>query len=372
MEDQKGPAVRASSSCSAAAAVAAPAPPPPLPALTPPPPPPPQPSSSSAVAAAAAPKEEPLPPADGGQRVRFSVELKPGETTIVSWKRLLKESNKVAGSLPIASVAMRPLAVQVGTGAPVGEPSSSPKEAPKRRRRRDSTKLHGDGSHVLVPGGPAKVGSMRIKDAARNAPVMGRKPSPAKVYAPYGEHYSEEGRSLKYKSKTTTTVYKRKSADFTIKSEEQSTMRVPNKDVLSLPLELKYFDKHKSGVLASEDSTHRASVSHSFDPLYQASRSKGQVEFQPKKLLKSETGEVSAKIRRKEKYSSNAFPAMNSSASVYPMHAVVSTSLLKNLSVLSIALPLLLQASQGKISEDELIDRLMGILGHLVQRKTLK
>lgn len=32
----------------------------------------------------------------------------------------------------------------------------------------------------------------------------------------------------------------------------------------------------------------------------------------------------------------------------------------------------LLQANQGKISEDELIDRLMGILGHLVQRKTLK
>lgn len=213
------------------------------------------------------------------------------------------------------------------------EPSSSPKEAPKRRRRRDSTKLHGDGSHVLVPGGPAKVGSMRIKDAARNAPVMGRKPSPAKVYAPYGEHYSEEGRSLKYKSKTTTTVYKRKSADFTIKSEEQSTMRVPNKDVLSLPLELKDFDKHKSGVLASEDTTHRASVSHSFDPLYQASRSKGQVEFQPKKLLKSETGEVSAKIRRKEKYGSSDFPAMNSSMSVYPMHAVVSTSLFENLSV---------------------------------------
>ncbi|CAL9150353.1 unnamed protein product [Musa hybrid cultivar] len=505
MEDQKGAAVRASSSSSSsAAAVAAPAPPPPLPALAPPPPAPPQSSSSSDVAAAAAaPKEEPLPPADGGQRVRFSVELKPGETTIVSWKRLLKESNKGGGSLPIASVAERPLAVQVGTGGPPAEnelkdavpppnrfsaviekierlymgkqssdeeelddipdddqydtedsfiddaeldeyfqvdkmstkhngyfvnkgkleqiePSSLPKEAPKRRRRRDSTKLHGDGSHVLVPGGPAKVGSMRIKDAARNAPVMGRKPSPAKVYAPYGEHYSEEGRSLKYKSKTTTTVYKRKSADFTIKSEEQSTMRVPNKDVLPLPLELKDFDKHKSGVLASEDTTHRASVSHSFDPLYQASRSKVQVEFQPKKLLKSETGEVSAKIRRKEKYGSSNFPAMNSSMSVYPMHAAQPSTRVKESSSMrpkgttlerairdlekivaecrppsldvhevdpafqgikrrlpqevkqKLAKVARLSASQGKISEDELIDRLMGILGHLVQRKTLK
>jgi len=31
-----------------------------------------------------------------------------------------------------------------------------------------------------------------------------------------------------------------------------------------------------------------------------------------------------------------------------------------------------MQSSQNKISEDDLIDRLMGIVGHIVQRKTLK
>jgi len=31
-----------------------------------------------------------------------------------------------------------------------------------------------------------------------------------------------------------------------------------------------------------------------------------------------------------------------------------------------------MQASQNKISEDDLIDQLMGIVGHIVQRKTLK
>ena len=31
-----------------------------------------------------------------------------------------------------------------------------------------------------------------------------------------------------------------------------------------------------------------------------------------------------------------------------------------------------MQVNQGKISEEELINRLMGIVGHLVQRRTLK
>jgi ubinuclein len=31
-----------------------------------------------------------------------------------------------------------------------------------------------------------------------------------------------------------------------------------------------------------------------------------------------------------------------------------------------------MQVNQGKIPEDELINRLMGMMGHLVQRRTLK
>lgn len=33
-----------------------------------------------------------------GDRQMFTVELRPGETTIVSWKKLMKDSNKVNGS----------------------------------------------------------------------------------------------------------------------------------------------------------------------------------------------------------------------------------------------------------------------------------
>lgn len=35
-----------------------------------------------------------------GDRQVFTVELRPGETTIVSWKKLLKDANKVNGSTP--------------------------------------------------------------------------------------------------------------------------------------------------------------------------------------------------------------------------------------------------------------------------------
>ncbi|WOK94578.1 ubinuclein-1 [Canna indica] len=503
MEDPKGAAPRASSSSLAAAAAA------PVVALEAPPPPL-HPSSSSAAvpASAAPPKEERLPPAAEGQRLRFSVELKPGETTIVSWKRLLKESGKAGGLPPNAAKADPPVAVaaaQVGAvSAPLAdelkdaapppnrfsaviekierlymgkqssdeedlndipdddqydtedsfiddteldeyfqvdkmstkhngyfvnkgkleqvEASSSPKEAPKKRRRKDSTKLHGEASHVPFSSDSANASNMRIKDAGRNAPVVGRKLSPAKAYAPYGEHYSEEGRHLKYRSKISTAVHKRKTTDFSTKPEEQTAM-VPYKDVPSLPLELKDVDKHKAGAHTYKGTTqsHRSRTSDSFEPSYQASRDKGQVEFHSKKSINGETGAVSAKVRRKEKHGSMDFSSMNSPGNAYPTHAAHQSSTrvregsslrpkgttleraIRDLEKIvaecrppsvdvqdvdpafqgikrrlpqevkqKLAKVARLSASQGKISEDELIDRLMGILGHLVQRKTLK
>ena len=219
------------------------------------------------------------------------------------------------------------------------EPSTSLKEAPSKRRRNDSTNLHGDGN-VLVPSGPVNVDNMHIKDAARNAPEVGRKPKPGKIYATYGvgEHYSEEGRHIKYKSKGTTTAYKSKSSDFTIKSEKQSTkvsdslqsiMRVPYKDGFLQPLELKCLDKHKDVVLALKNTGHRSRASDSFGPLYQVSCNEGHMEFQSKKSLHSDAGEVYATIRSKERYGSSDFLAMNSPGSAHPMHEAVSFLLYK-------------------------------------------
>ncbi|XP_042464868.1 ubinuclein-1-like isoform X2 [Zingiber officinale] len=471
-------------------AAASAAPPPLAPSLpTPPPAAAVAPSSSAAVSL----QKEPAP-SGGDQRLRFSVTLKPGETTIVSWKRLLKENGKGQGDPPVAGPADRPPAAQPGeVAAPsaedpkdavpppnrfsaviekierlyVGNESSdeelddipdddqydtedsfiddteldeyfqvdkmstkhngyfvnkgkleqiesslSPKEVPKKRRRKDTPKLHGDGSHAIVSDNPPNAGNVRAKDAARSGSVVGRKLNPAKVYASYGGHYNEEGRSLKYRSKATTAVSKRKSADFTM-PEEQSTMRLPYKDILSTPSELKDFDKHKAGAGA----THRSRTSDSLD---QAFRDKVQVDFHSKKLHNGETREASTKVRRVDRYSTSDAFSMNSPGSSYPVHSTQSSSraregssvrpkgttlerAIRDLEMIvaecrpptlvvqdadpafqsikrrlpqpvkqKLAKVARLSASQGKISEDELVDRLMGILGHLMQRKTLK
>ncbi|KAG6487059.1 hypothetical protein ZIOFF_055641 [Zingiber officinale] len=472
--------------------------------------------------AAASLQNEP-PPTDGAQRLRFSVTLKPGETTIVSWKRLLKDNDKGQRSPPVAALADRPLAAQsgevdapsaadpkdavpppnrfsaviekierlyvgnqssdeeldgipdddqydtedsfiddaelrwngIGCQLPVGrgqrdsfggwdagdegdeyfqvdkmstkhngyfvnkgkleqiESSLTPKEAPKKRRRKDTPKLHGDGSHIIVSNDPANAGKVRAKDAARSSSVAGRKLNHAKVYASYGEHYNEEGRSLKYRPKATTTVSKRKSVDFTTTSEEQSIARLPYKDISSTPSGLKDFDKHKANVGTS----HRSRAS---DFLDQAHRDKGQVYFQSKKLLNGGTREASTKVRHADRYNSGDAFSMNSSGSSYHVHSAKPFSRVKEGSSVrpkgttlerairdlemivaecrpptlivrdadpafqsikrrlpqpvkqKLAKVARLSASQGKISEDELVDRLMGILGHLMQRKTLK
>lgn len=89
-------AIPSSSSSSAAAA-----------AVVPSPPPAPQQAPAPAVARAAAAAPE---AAAGSRRQLFSVELRPGETTIVSWKKLQKEAVEAAPTSPqpLAVVAAEP------------------------------------------------------------------------------------------------------------------------------------------------------------------------------------------------------------------------------------------------------------------------
>ncbi|XP_073102368.1 ubinuclein-1 isoform X2 [Elaeis guineensis] len=303
------------------------------------------------------------------------------------------------------------------------EPMASPNVAPKKRRRKDSTKVHGE-DHDHVPNESINMGNMRIKAAARSAPLAGKKlSSSAKVLAlPYVENYYEENKLIDDKLNAPTGAYKKRFADLTINSENPP-VKLLNKDISSLPLESKDFDKHKA-VMPSKDLTHKSrGTGNSFDPMYQTSQDKGvssQVEFQSRRLPNGENEEVSAKLRRKEKYGTGEFPDMNSSGSVYPMPAQPTFTRVKEGSTVrpkgttlerairdlekivaesrppsiyvqemdpssqgvkrrlpqevkqKLAKVARLSASQGKVSEDELIDRLMGILGHLVQRKTLK
>lgn len=56
--------------------------------------------------------------AETGERLRFRVELKSGETTIVSWKRLLKEVGK-GGQSPSVQQPLPVSQDQVGSGGAV-------------------------------------------------------------------------------------------------------------------------------------------------------------------------------------------------------------------------------------------------------------
>lgn len=58
--------------------------------------------------------------------------------------------------------------------------------------------------------------------------------------------------------------------------------------------------------------------------------------------------------------------------SVYIMHQFLCNFLSMLLTLYWYICILLMQAGQNKISEEHLIDRLMSIVGHIVQRKTLK
>ncbi|XP_072964294.1 ubinuclein-1 isoform X3 [Typha angustifolia] len=469
--------------------------------------PPPPPSSSSNPPMDEHPAAAPPVPAAGSRRQRFSVELRAGETTIVSWKKLLKESSHGGGSPSQPRGAEADIGPAVGPSGSVkpeeddlneevppsnrfsaviekierlymgkqssdeeelddvpdddqydtedsfiddaeldeyfqvdklatkhngyfvnkgkleqiSEPSSSPNVAPKKRRRKETTKSHREKDLGHAAAEQLNVGDMRVKAAPRSGSFMGKKLS-RKIQAPHGAHYYEESKHVKNKANAHTGAYEKKSADFPLNTENPIYAKVSNKDAASLPSEPKDFDKHKAGAAHSRDIAYTSRTSESYDYTYSVSRDKSassQLDFQSKKLLNSENVDVPTKIRRKEKYGAGEYADTSISGSIYPMQAVSTlagvregasirpkgTTLERAIRDLEkivaefrppsldaqevdpacqvkrrlpqevkqkLAKVARLSASQGKISEDELIDRLMGILGHLVQRKTLK
>ncbi|KAJ6813443.1 ubinuclein-1-like [Iris pallida] len=425
-------------------------------------------------------KEQP-PAAESGRREMFSVELKPGETTIVSWRKLLKEASKAAGkppadpaihseAVPASADSVQPMEGDLQDAPPanrfsaviekierlyMGEQSSdeeklddipdddqydtedsfiddaeldeyfqvdklstkhngyfvnrgklekiesyiSPNLTPRKRRRKDPSKVHSENKHEHVMHEPVNTGNVRIKAAARTASLTGKKSwsSSANVQTNSSEHY-QEGKVLKNKVNTSTGTYKKQSAEFT-NLENPSSLRV-GKDVALLALETKDLAKHT----ASRD----RSIS-------------SQVASQSRKSLNGENeARVSTKVRHKERYGTGALPDVNSAGRAScPMQAVQrSSTRVKEGSIVrpkgttlerairdfekivvlcrpprldlqedttqgvkrrlpqevkqKLAKVARLSASQNKITEDDIIDRLMGIVGHLVQRKTLK
>lgn len=496
MEGDKAPAARVSPS----AEVAADTPSPPLPL----------PSNPSKEALPPLPPAVAVPPPPA-PRQRYAVELRPNETTIVSWKKLVRSERdgeakvRPAGAdPPLASVAGPSSSAQPVEGDPKDEvpppnrfsaviekierlykgkessdeeglgdnpdddqydtedsfiddaeldeyfqveklatkhngyfvnrgkleqieASSSPIQAPKKRRRKDPTKVYNEKDQELIPSEPVNMGNMRIKAAARSAPLTGKKLSGPKILTPHDKHYQDE-KQLKGKLDGPTGTYKKSTSELPTNSENPSSVKMPNKDAVSVSLESKELTKHKTGVISSRDFSHKSrGTSESLDGIYKASRDKGVIsqvgsQPKPKKLPNGENNmEMPTKKRHRERDGVGELPSLNSSGKAYPLptgqpspmrakegsivrpkgstlerairdlQKIVGESRPPNLNVQEVdpsspaikrrlpqdikqklAKVARLAASQSKISENELLDRLMAILGHLVQRKTVK
>ncbi|XP_068653436.1 ubinuclein-1 [Aristolochia californica] len=441
-----------------------------------------------------------VPGTSNQQRQRFTVELRPGETTIVSWKKLIRDSNKASlpplpseapsGARPALESRIAPGAtnqsaenetkdapssnrfsaviekierlymgqhssddeeldkvrdddeydtedsfiddaeldeyfevdkletkhngffVNRGKLERTNKPITSDNQAPKKRRRKE-VKSRGEDSEQL-PTKHVKVGNVRMKAAARNAAVAASKSSgPQMLVTPSSEHY-QEVKSLQTQSNAHEGPNQKKTAESSSRYEHLS-MKMMSRDTSLYPVEAKEVKKQKSGLMQSRESTTRSKIHSDYSDAIS-------METHSRKFLNGSNGtEISTKVRQREKNASNDLPDMNSSGSKHSMNVMKSSPMsgkegssvrskgtmleraIRDLEKIVAesrppAMPIqevdaaslgikkrlpqeikqklakvarLAQSSQGRISED-LINHLMGILGHLVQLKTLK
>ncbi|XP_010270287.1 PREDICTED: ubinuclein-1-like isoform X3 [Nelumbo nucifera] len=449
----------------------------------------------------------------------FTVELRPGETTIVSWKKLIKEANKASQSTPASeapSGAHPALESRLAPGQPaegeskdappgnrfsaviekierlyvgkessdeeeldgvpdddqydtedsfiddteldeyfqvdksstkhngffvnrgklerINEPVASPDHQPKKRRRKDLAKsrIEKDGENVPnkhtkdgdhIPSKNAKLGNVRMKAAARTAPLGGTKSSsPSQSLAAISEYYEDE--KVQNQLNAPVGLSKKKSTDSSTKPDNPSSAKILNKDASVFP-EAKDIERQRTGTVQHRELGSKLKVSsESSDALlhlYRDKNTSSQIEPQSNRQLNDMNElELSTKVRQKEKNCSSQLPDLNSSVIKYPvqtaktssMHVKEGSTVRPKGTMLERAIrelekmvaesrpPIMevqdadassqavkrrlprevkqklakvarLASSQGKISE-ELINRLMSILGHLVQLKTLK
>ncbi|KAF8377075.1 hypothetical protein HHK36_030448 [Tetracentron sinense] len=306
----------------------------------------------------------------------------------------------------------------------INEPISSPNHEPKKRRRKDITRARGEKDDDHVPNKHAKMGNVRMKAAARTASLVGNKSSSPQSLAAISEHYED----VKSENQLNAPLgfSKKKSADPNTKLEHSSSLKVSSGVASIFPKEEKDIEKQKSGVIQSRDLGNKLKVaSESSDTKHQKYREKStstQIDPQKARLLNNSNDlELFTKVRPKERNGSSELPDLNFPGCKYPIQTVknppthvkegsnvktkgtmlerairefeqmvaesrpptievqvadnsfhsVKRRLPREVKQKLAKVARLAQSSQGRISE-ELINRLMSILGHLVQRKTLK
>ncbi|XP_047095525.1 ubinuclein-1-like isoform X1 [Lolium rigidum] len=286
--------------------------------------------------------------------------------------------------------------------------------APKKRRRRDPSSSYIENSREIRPD------SMAVKPPKRNTLEIGKN-----ELSSYSEYHSEGSKPVKNRSNSTGRMQKINSSDNAIGAEYASHLKIPSKDVSLPSSEIKDLDKHKTAALQAVDFSRKSRTNDTYP--YSACLDKDapvQLDLPPKKSSNGAKQDLSNKMRRKEDYGATQFSGLATANNVHSTQTMQlsanrraegsgikakGTRLERAIRDLQnivseieyrpqtldvpeidptsqaavkrrlpqevkqkLARVARLSVNQGKIPEDELINRLMGIVGHLVQRRTLK
>ncbi|XP_061972680.1 ubinuclein-1 isoform X1 [Populus nigra] len=423
-----------------------------------------------------------------GDRQIFTVELRPGETTFVSWKKLMKDANKVnSGSAPPAPdpppvnahpnlesrIAPAPVTenevnddpppnrfsaviekierlytgkdssdeedlmdvpdddqydtedsfiddaeldeyfevdnsaikhdgffVNRGKLERINEPPVVPNEKPKKRQRKDLLKAPNDSDDGRISNKLAKLGKSTVEKLA---------PPPGKNSSNLSQNLtliSEQYENVKFQSQSNSpgNSSKKKSAETKMKLDPSLSVRGSNGDAYASLAETQDIEKSKTGGLQPKNLTSKPKdASGLSDSSNQKSHEKSayvQPKLQTAKTVNN-AEDLESSVRSKEKNGKTSHVHRKDGSSVRPKSSILekairelekmvaesrppamenqetdtSAQAIKRRLPTEIKLKLAkvarLAASQGKMSK-ELLNRLMSILGHLIQLRTLK
>ncbi|XP_048331527.2 ubinuclein-1 isoform X2 [Ziziphus jujuba] len=436
-----------------------------------------------------------------GDRQMFTVELRPGETTIVSWKKLMKDANKVNGpstSAPEPPANAHPrLESRIAPVQPDGdevkdgpatnrfsaviekierlymgkdssddedlndipdddqydtedsfiddaeldeyfqvdnsaikhdgffvnrgkleriEPAALPNQQPKKRRRKDLAKGNGENDDGHLPNNKhAKLSKMAAAKVTSNLTKSSSTPSQPVAVA--GEHFED----VKLQNQFNASDGSKKKSSDSKTMLDPTFLKVSNGDA-SVPLpEGKDFDKQKTGVLLSKDSSSKlkdvgADGSHlkyheksaysqsrpqsgrplgnvdeldssvrarekngirepldlnTFEGKYSIPTMKTHVHKRDGSSVRPKSSMLEKAIRELEKMVAESRPPAVENQEGDISSQAIKRRLPREIKMKLAKVARLAQASHGKVSK-ELINRLMSILGHLIQLRTLK